>query len=84
MFLTTGGMGPACSEAMKRLAELIAVKRDEKYSHTINFIRVRLRFALLKSVLIAIRGVRGKLPRKEPMIGGVSFNLIPHKADYDG
>ncbi len=34
------------------------MKRNEKYSHVINFVRVRLRFALLRSVLISIRGVR--------------------------
>ena len=48
------------------------------------FIRVRLWFALLKSVLVVIRGVRSKISRNEPMIGGVSMNLIPYKADYDG
>ncbi len=48
------------------------------------FIRVRLWFALLKSVLVVIRGVRSKMSRNEPMIGWVFMNLIPYKADYDG
>ena len=50
------------------------------------FIRVRLWFALLKSVLVVIRGVRSKMSRNEPMIGagGISMNLIPYKAHYDG
>ena len=60
LFTTTGGMGQECIKMNKRLAELIALKRKENYSHVMQHIRTRLRFALLRCTLIAIRGVRGK------------------------
>ena len=81
VFLTTGGAGPACTEVLKRLAEKIADKRSENYSHVITHLRTRLRFALLRSVLIAIRGVRGSI-YKERTIGHVSLNLIASEKNY--
>ena len=64
------------------MAGKIAVKKGESYSHVMDFIRTRLRFALLRSVLIAVRGSRGKIV-KEPHIGSVAFNLIPLWQPYD-
>eukprot|EP00794_Sanderia_malayensis_P001738 gene1738-1935_t len=32
VFLTTGGMGPECATIVKRVAEMIANKRDERYA----------------------------------------------------
>ena len=55
VFLTTGGTGPSCSKVIKRMAGKIAVKKRESYSHVMDFVRTRLRFALLRSVLIAVR-----------------------------
>ncbi len=48
-----------------------------------NHIRVRLRFALLRSVLIALRGERGKYRRTVESIEHISFNLIPHVQSYE-
>ena len=42
------------------LAQLIAKKRNEEYYQVINYIRTRIRFSLLRSVLVAVRGERGK------------------------
>ena len=43
----------------------------------INYIRTRLRFCLLRSVLLAIRGVRGKsLKEKTESVSSISFNLV--------
>jgi hypothetical protein len=84
IFSTTGGMGPECARYHKRLAELIANKRGEEYSHVVNHIRTRIRFALLKSVLIAIRGERGRGRReKEIEMEDLSLNLIPERASYE-
>ena len=82
VFLTTGGTGPSCTKVVKRIAGKIAAKRGELYSHVMGFVRTRLRFALLRSVLIAVRGVRGKTIR-EPNVGHVAFNLIPYSEPYD-
>ena len=74
---TSGGMGNEANLFHKRMAMLISEKRNEEYSHVLNYIRTRLRFALLKSTLTALRGVRGKRVREEtaPM-SSISYNLI--------
>ena len=82
VFLTSGGVGPECNSVLKRVAHLIADKRGEEYSHVINFIRTKLRFSLLKSTLMAVRGNRGK-PHFEPNVGLIAFNCIPRSGVYD-
>jgi hypothetical protein len=84
IFSTTGGMGPECDRYHKRVAELIAKKRNEEYSDVVSHIRTRLRFALLKSVLIAIRGERGRGRKSgEVPMEDLSLNLIPDRATYE-
>ena len=62
---TSGGMGPACQDMNKRLAQKIADKRGDKYCHQlINHVRTCLRFALSRWVLIALTGERGR-PKKD-------------------
>ena len=57
---------------------MIAEKRNERYSDVVIFVRRKLRFALLKCLLVAIRGVRGKKKDAEvEAIQNISFNLIP-------
>jgi len=82
VFSTTGGMGPESTIYLKRIAELVAVKRGETYAEVMNFIRTRIRFALLKSTLIAVRGVRGK-NRRGDSITDTSLNLIPSRETYE-
>lgn len=77
VFSTFGGMGQEAERFHKRLAQLISLKRNEEYSHIVNYVRTRLRFCLLKSVLISLRGVRGKnLKEKITPVSNLSFNLI--------
>ena len=83
VFSTSGGMAPECLKLNKRIAELLAHKRNEQYSVVMSFIRTRLRFALLKSTLISIRGYRGKQTTKEDDLGLMSFNLIPEGYSYE-
>ena len=76
VFTTTGGMGTECQRFHKRMAELLAAKRKERYADVMAYIRKRLRFALLKATLVALRGYRGKnnLSRVTD-IAEVAFNL---------
>lgn len=76
VFSTTGGASPEANRHHKRIAQLIADKKKEEYSHVISFIRTRIRFSLLKSILIAIRGVRGRREKAGP-VSAVEFSLIP-------
>ena len=54
VYTTFGGMGPQATRYHKCLAGLIAMKRDEDYTHVISHMRTRIRFSVLRSVLIAI------------------------------
>ena len=77
VFSTFGGMGEEADRFHKRLSRLIADKRNEEYSHVVNYVRTRLRFCLLKSILLSLRGVRGKKMKENiTPISNLSFNLI--------
>ena len=74
---TSGGMGNEANRHHKRIATLISIKRKEEYSDVMNYIRTRLRFSLLKSTLIAVRGVRGRQKKEHTTpISDISFNLL--------
>ncbi len=52
----------------------------------INYIRTRISFALLKSILVSIHGVRGKKEKcydNVKHVSGVAFGLIPTEAMYE-
>ena len=65
VFSTFGGMGPAAESLNQRLAALIAKKRDILYSEAISYIRKKLRFCILKTILVPIRGFRGYAAKEE-------------------
>ena len=80
---TFGGMGLEGERYHKRIAELISIKRNEPYPSVIEYIRTRLRFCLLKSVLMSLRGVRGKVVKeKTSPMSSLSFNLINFNEQY--
>ena len=85
MFSTTGGMGKECKALNKRLAEKISEKTKENYSQVMTYIRTRLRYALLKATLVAIRGFRGKQAQvsREDEIDEIASNLIPEEISYE-
>ncbi|EDO31881.1 predicted protein [Nematostella vectensis] len=56
VFTSTGGMGKECLRFHSRLTELLAVKKGEQYSDTISWIRARVSFAVLRSVLERVKG----------------------------
>jgi hypothetical protein len=58
VFSTSGGMGKSTTIVYKRLAHLLAVKRDEPYSTVICWMRCRLGFALTRSAIMCLRGCR--------------------------
>ena len=71
-------------EVSRNIAELVANKTKEEYSKVMNHIRTRLRFTLLKSTLIALRGVRGKQEKNiNKRISELSFNTIPEMLSYE-
>ena len=82
VFTTSGGCGPEADRFHKRVAKLISDKRKEKYSDVVRYMRTRLSFALLKSILISLRGVRGRSPSsRTETTNNISFNLVPYSND---
>ena len=63
VFASTGGMGKEAIICYKRIASLLALKRNTTYSHMMAWIRCRLSFALLRSSLMCIRGTHSHLHR---------------------
>ena len=58
VLLTTGGTRRAATTFHKRLASMLAEKRDTPYALTINWIHCRLSFALLRASIMSIRGAQ--------------------------
>ena len=77
VFSTTGGMGEECTAFLKHLAEKISTKTGQRYCEVIAFIRRRIRFDLLKTCLISLRGYRGKASAKATAIAELDLNLRP-------
>ena len=61
IFSISGGCGPASTLFIKRLAMLHSEKFQRPYSDTINFIRYRYSFAILKSAIRCLHGSRSKM-----------------------
>ena len=80
VFSATGGMGKEATRFYKHLAEKISSKTGQQYGDTIAFIRRRLRFDLLKTCLISLRGYRGKASAEPAAIDSLDLNLSPQAA----
>lgn len=59
----TGGASPGTAAFLKRLALLLAERKEESYSSTIHWLRCRVNFALLRSSITCIRGHRSAVGR---------------------
>jgi hypothetical protein len=55
---STGGMGKEATTFFKRLADMVAKKRQQHYSIVIGWLRCRISFASLRSAIMCIRGSR--------------------------
>ena len=82
VFLTSGCMSNECQQFVNRLADLIARKRKERYCDVVRHVKTRIRFTMLRTTLIALRGYRGKKMdcKYETLLSEDSYNLIP----FDG
>ena len=83
IYTTFGGWGPQATRYHKRLAEKVARKRNEDYNDVLRHMRTRIRFSLLRSVLISVRGERGKKQYTAKPLSSTSFNLIPEASEYE-
>ena len=58
VFSATGGMAPAATVAFRRLASLLANKRQQTYNKTISWLRCSLSFSLVRSAVMCLQGAR--------------------------
>ena len=58
VFSCTGGAAPEASAFIKRVALNLSVKKMEKYSETVSYLR-RFSFDILRTCVISFRGERG-------------------------
>ncbi len=77
VFSTTGGMGDEADHFYTHLALKISNKTGQRYCDTIAFIRRRLRFDLLRTCVISLRGYRGRQCAKPMDIECLDLNLRP-------
>ena len=77
-------MASECAAFMKQVALRLADKKKGDYTAVANYIRTKIRFALLKSVLISLIGVRGK-QRKDAALptSAVDCGLISECDAYE-
>ena len=61
IFSTSGGMAKSTTVAYKRLASLLASKRDQPYSTVIAWLRCHLSFSLIRSAVTCLRGARSSV-----------------------
>ena len=80
VFSTSSGMSKSTSVAYKRLASLLAEKRDQPYSLVMAWLRCSLSFSLLRFAITCIRGSRSLYKRSintDSLVLVVSEGQIP-------
>ena len=75
VFSTFGTSGKEAQRYHKRIAELLADKKNDRCKEIVNHMRTRLCFSLLRSILMAVLGVRGRHRSQEP-VAMVEFSLV--------
>ena len=59
VFGTNGGVGSECSMFLATLAEKLSVVKDEDVNVTMEWLRAKLSFEVLRSALLCVRGKEG-------------------------
>ena len=81
VFSTTGGIGEEANHFLKRVATLISYKKGNLYSDCVPYIRRKLSFCLIRTVLVAVRGYRGREVISENSNSDINHIEIP-KVSY--
>ena len=67
VFSANGGMGRECKKFYSVLAEMITSKRKKEYCIPMSWLRRKISFSLMISILLCIRDSRGKNVNQEEM-----------------
>ena len=76
VFSTFGGMGQEAVTFVKNLSSKLSETMNQSYADTISYVRSRLRFDLLKTCIIALRGHRGRYYERPADIENLDINLL--------
>ena len=77
MFSATGRMGRECSMFVKKLSQLISIKRKEELSVVTYGIRCKISFALLQSCLLYIReSLKSNNEYEYEKLNEISFDAV--------
>ena len=79
VFSTHGGMGRECRTFYQRLSEMVADKRGIAISDATTFVRTRISFSLLRSMLLCLRGSR--TTRRLPETDEVDISLVNFESE---
>ena len=82
VFSTTGGMGTTATVVYRRLASLISEKYGKPYNKSMQWIRCRLSYSLLRSAIMCLRGSRSS--RHHPVHHPISGGSIDLAAQWAG
>ena len=78
VFSCSGGASPEASKFIKSLSAKLSVKRQESYAATVNFVRRRIRFDILRTCIVSFRGERNRRVRvdeDETQLSELEFGL---------
>ena len=68
VFSCTGGAAPEASMFIKQLALKLSLRKMERYSETVSYLRRRFCFDILRTCVISLRGERGKPKHHDEII----------------
>ena len=74
VFTSTGGMGREATVFYRCLADLLATQWGQQYSQTINWLRCRLSFALLRCAILCIH--RSRSSAQHPVLGPLDVSVV--------
>jgi hypothetical protein len=77
VFSSTGGMGIEASLFIKKLATMISSKRSDQYSRTLNLLRCRITFSLIRAANICLRGSKIRIRHNV----NTNCDLIMHESN---
>ena len=77
VFSCTGGASTLTSTLLKRLGSLLSLKQNIVYSTSINWIRCRIGFALLRASIRCLRGCRTRTPINKDILLASAESRLP-------
>lgn len=72
-------MGRECRRFYDKLAEHISLKKNNEFSATVSYVRTRVNYSLLRSMILSIRGSRTN--KKRRFIEMPDIELVQKEAD---